>query len=199
MAARVTRWPDRPLSRRRGRPLGRPAMLAMTTVVLTAVLAGCATTEGPVVTFPPASIGPDRTVSPAVDLTRSTLASALASEGLALTDAQVPFRPPEGLRLTDAPRAVYQVVLPEAPDDGFIVVYELPDPDRANQAANEQAQYLASGPGRVQSSLDAVDVIRVVGSTVVLYTWLPGDPRDPKEPDIQRALETIGLGVDVPS
>jgi hypothetical protein len=199
MATRVSHQTSRERSRGGSRASVRAARLAGAIVVLASLLAGCATTDGPVATFPPVSVGPDRTVTPAVNLTRSTLVTALAPDGLALTDAQVPFRPPESQRLTDAPRAVYQVVLPNAPDAGFIVVYELADPDHANQAANEQAQYLASGPGRVQSSLESVDVIRVVGNTVVLYSWIPGAARDPKEPSIQGALETVGLGVDVPS
>ena len=163
------------------------------------ILAGCAASDGPVATFPAASIGPDRTVSPAVNLTRASLEQALRDHGLSLANAQVPFRPAEAPRLTDAPRAVYQVVLPNDPAGGFVVVYELPNTDLANQAAQEQAQYLATGPGRVQSSLETVDVIRVVGSTVILYSWIPGEARDPTAAGIQPALETLGLGVQVPS
>lgn len=168
-------------------------------LVLGMLVAGCAASDEPIVTVPPASVGPQDTVSAAVDQTRGEVERALRDRGLALTDAQVPFRPAEGARLTDAPRAVYQVVLPADPGGGFVVVYELRDPDLANQAANEQAQYLATGPGRVQSSLETTDVIRVVGNTVILYSWIPGEARDPQAPAIQAALETIGLGVQVPS
>jgi hypothetical protein len=181
---------------------GRHVRLALTLTLglaATAALAGCAASEDSTVTFPPASIGPDRTVSPAVSLTRSSLEIALRDRGLSLTNAQVPFRPAESPRLTDAPRAVYQVVLPKDPAGGYLVVYEFPDPDLANQAAQEQAQYLATGPGRVQSSLEAVDVIRVVGSTVILYEWIPGEAKDPTAAGIQPALETLGLGIPVPS
>jgi hypothetical protein len=185
----------RPASGRRLR-LTLAVALALTTAV---ALAGCAASEDSTVTFPPASIGPDLTVSPAVSLTRSSLEIALRNRALSLTDAQVPFRPAESPRLTDAPRAVYQVVLPKDPTGGYLVVYEFPDPDLANQAAQEQAQYLATGPGRVQSSLETVDVIRVVGSTVILYSWIPGEARDPTAAGIQPALETLGLGIPVPS
>ena len=176
----------------RGLIVGCVAVVAM-------MAAGCAAPAGEVVTFPPASIGPTRTVSPAVGLTRIAIEDALGEHGLAMVSPQVPFRPVEGNQLAAAPRAVYQVVLPKDPDGGFLVVYELGDTDLANQAAHDQATYLASGPGRVQSSLSTVDVIRVVGSTVVLYSWIPDDARDPASPGIQAALETIGLGVDVPS
>lgn len=177
------------------RAVGRATLV----LAVTAIVAACAGAPGPATTMIPASIGPSRTVSPAVALTRGDLERALGEHGLALQDVQTPFRPPEGTQLSVAPRAVYQVVLPQDPDGGFLVVYELADPDHAHQAAEEQATYLGTGYGRVQSSLDAVDVIRVVGSTVILYTWVPGSSPDPKTAEIQAALETLGLGVDVPS
>ncbi len=164
-----------------------------------ALVGACAASDEPIVTVPPASVGPERTVSPAVALTRSDLVRVLGERSLNLVDAQVPFRPAEAVTLTDAPRAVYQVILPEDPDGGFIVVYELLDPPTATDAAREQATYLASGPGRVQSALQTVDVIRVVGSTVVLYSWNPEESSDPREPEIQPALETLGLGIPIPS
>ena len=168
-------------------------------LVVAATLAGCAASDAPAATFPAVSIGPDRTVSPAVALTRSDLVRVLGERRVTMDDAKVPFRPAEAPMLSEAPRAVYQAILPADPGQGYIVVYELPDPDRADQAAREQAQYLATGPGRVQSSLDAVDVIRVVGSTVVLYSWIPGEAKDRQAPDVQAALENLGYGVDVPS
>lgn len=181
-------------------PRRGPRLLAIIAAVLVmAMLAGCAASEAPAVTFPPASVGPDRTVSPAVALTRVALEQALRDRGLALVDVRVPFRPVEGPHLADIPRAVHQAVLPTDPDGGYLVVYEFPDGDRANQAAQTQAAYLASGPGRVQSSLEAEDIIRIVGTTMILYTWIPGEARDPQAPAIKAALETLGYGVDVPS
>jgi hypothetical protein len=178
----------------------RPRLLALAAIGLATALAGCAAaTDGPAVTFPAVSIGPDRTVGPAVSLTRSELVKALGDRRVTMGDATVPFRPAEAPMLTEAPRAVYQAILPADPDKGFIVVYELPDPDRADQAAREQAAYLATGPGRIQRSLESVDVIRVLGSTVVLYTWIPSEAKDGQAPDVQAALETLGYGVAVPS
>jgi hypothetical protein len=185
--------------RRCGRSIARGPAIAALALAAAGVVGACAASEGPITTVPPASVGPARTVSPAVALTRGDLGRVLGERSLNLVDAQVPFRPAEAVTLTDAPRAVYQVVLPEDPGSGFIVVYELLDPQAATEAAREQATYLASGPGRVQSSLSTVDVIRVVGSTVVLYSWIPDEARDPRAPEIQAALETLGLGIDVPS
>jgi hypothetical protein len=62
-----------------------------------------------------------------------------------------------------------------------------------------QAAYLATGPARVQSAFGARHVLRLVSSTVVLYSWLPDGATDARQPGIQAALETLGVGVPVPS
>ena len=116
-----------------------------------------------------------------------------------LADSQAAVRPAEAPLLGAAPRAVYQVLLPKDPTRGFIVVYEFADPARAAAAATEQQAYLATGPGRVQRPQGTVTVIRQVGSTVVLYTWLPGASQDPSAAGIQAALETLGTGYPVPN
>jgi hypothetical protein len=92
---------------------------------------------------------------------------------------------------------VFQVTLPADPGKGYVVVYELPDASRAAEAAAEEQQYLESGPGRIQSPEGTVHVLRQLGSTVVLYDWLPGAAKDPKAPDVQRSLESVGVGYPV--
>jgi hypothetical protein len=161
------------------------------------VAAGCgAAADLP--TFPSTSIGPDRTVSPAVATTAAELTRILGERRLIVTEPQQPYRPAEALTLSTAPRAVFQVTLPDDPDGGWVVVYELADGDAATAAAEEQAAWLASGPGRVQTPIGTVHVLRVVGSTVVMYSWHPDDAPDPGAAEIQAALETLGAGVDVP-
>ena len=91
------------------------------------------------------------------------------------------------------------MILPRAPQEGFIVVYEFADPAAAAQAAAAQAAYLATGPAKVQSPFGARHIIRLVGPTVVEYSWVPAGAEDPLQPDIQTALETLGTGVQVPS
>ena len=137
------------------------------------------------------------TVSPAVNQTRAELVQALAAHHLVLTDAQAPVRPPESLLLSNAPRAVYQVILPKDPTRGYVVVYEFSDSNGAAEAAAEEQHYLATGPGRVQSPEGTVQVLRQVGVTVLLYDWLPGAAQDPSAPEIQQALETLGAGFPV--
>jgi hypothetical protein len=164
---------------------------------LTATLAGCGTVDEAGRSFPVASIGPAMTVSPAVDQTRAELVQVLGGHDLQLGDTQTPVRMAESPLLTTAPRAVYQVVLPKDPDKGYIVVYEFPDTAHAAAAATEQQGYLGSGPGRVQTPQGTVSVIRQVGSTVVMYQWLPAAAGDPSAAGIQMALETLGVGYPV--
>ena len=115
-----------------------------------------------------------------------------------LDDAKVPFRPAEPAELADVPRTVYRVQLRDDPSGGFIVAYEFGSPQLASAAGMSLAAYLSSGPGRVQSPLGMVHVLRQVGPTLVYYRWLPGAAPDPLTPGIQQALETIGIGVPVP-
>jgi hypothetical protein len=171
-------------------------------VALALLLAACAPggsaaipTSGPV----EPSQGPTRTAGPVVAQTRAELVRALGTKNLILQDSQAPFRPPEDARFTTTPRALYQVILPQAPQEGFIVVYEFPDPTTASDAARAQAAYLATGPAKVQSAFGARHIIRLVGPTVVMYSWVPEGAEDPLQPDIQTALETLGTGVPVPS
>jgi len=159
------------------------------------ILAACATSEPPPASsVPAATIGPAMTVSPAVNQTRAELVRVLSADNLVLADTQSPVRPAESPLLVSAPRAVFQVTLPQDPTRGFIVVYEFSDSHRAADAAAEEQRYLATGPGRVQTPEGTVNVLRQVGPTVVLYDWLPGVAKDPDAPKIQSALETLGVG-----
>lgn len=164
-------------------------------------LAGCAPGGTAVITPgpPAATAGPTRTAGPVVAQTRAELVRVLGGRNLVLQDSAAPFRPPEDARFTVTPRALYQVILPQAPQEGFIVVYEFPDPTAAAEAATAQAAYLATGPAKVQSAFGARHIIRLVGQTVVMYSWVPNGVEDPLQPDIQTALETLGTGVPVPS
>ena len=153
-----------------------------------------ASTSVPPVTFPPGPAGPTTPVTGAVAQTRQAIAAALAPHSLQLDDADRPFRPSESRLTADAPRAVYQVVLPEDLDGGYIVVYEFPDAARAVDAGNDLAGYLGSGAGRVNFPLDAQHTIRQVGTTLIFYTWSPSTSPDPGSPKVAEALSTLGIG-----
>ena len=151
-----------------------------------------------IVTFPPESVGPAATVSPAVLQTRAVIAAALSSMGIQLADAKNAFRPGESPLLATAPRAVYQAVLPADPEGGQIVVYEFRDAGAAVDAGNELAGYLGTGAGRIQFPDDVRWTIRQVGTTLIFYTWAPSTSPDPASPKIADALATLGTGFTPP-
>jgi hypothetical protein len=161
------------------------------------VLAGCgiAARQSPVAV--PAAT-PGQAASGAAELTRSQLGATLGGAGLQVTDPQVTFRPSESPALAAAPRTLVQVILPEDLGGGFIVIYEFPDPATAAAAGKEMAQYLVSGPGRIQYPEDARHVLRQVGTTLVFFSWSPSTSPDPLTPEIEQALGTVGIGVELP-
>ena len=142
----------------------------------------------------PSSIAPTATVSAAVGETRQAISAALSREQIQLQDATQPFRNAESPRLAAAPRAVYQALLPDDPDGGFIVVYEFPDNASAVDAGNEFAGYLGTGAGRIQFPIDAQHTIRQLGTTLLVYTWAPSTSPDPGSPKVAEALKTLGIG-----
>jgi hypothetical protein len=173
----------------------RALLVGALTVVGGSALA-CGTGSGPVTV--PASLGPVGTVGQATGDTFEILRRELGRRSITLVDYEAPFRPAEGPILTTAPRMNYQAQLPADPEKGVVVVYELPDTMAALEAAEDQAAYLGSGPGRVQYPDPARHVIRVLGDTVIFYTWIPESAEDPLTPEVAATLATLGTGVDVP-
>ncbi len=152
--------------------------------------------------LPVPSVGPATGVTGSVAQTRGEIATALASiSSIAIQfgDASRPYRPPESSRLRSAPRAVFQVVMANQPDAGFIVVYEFPDAAAAVDAGNEEAGYLGTGPARVQLPRDAQHVLRQVGPTLIVYTWSPSDAPDRTAEVVAGVLGTLGIGFSVPN
>jgi hypothetical protein len=198
MAARVMARGSRPGV---GRAIGRAVATSSVVLAVALAVAGCAGSGASGASTAPVPVTTNRpamTVTPTVALTRAELARALGERNLVLSDSQAALRPAESPLLGAAPRAVYQVQLPKDPTKGFIVVYEFRDALRAADAAAEQQAYRATGPGRVQTPQGTVTIIRQVGSTVLLYEWLPGASLDPSAAGIQTALETLGVGYPIP-
>ncbi len=180
---------------------GRAALGPVVVAVALALgLAGCGfgATESAASLAPP-SVGPSSTAGAAAAQTRGEITRALQTVAVEFGDATRPYQPAESGRLRDAPRAVYQVVLPDQPDEGFIVVYEFPDSAHAVDAGNEEAGYLGTGNGKVQFPLGTQHVLRQVGSTLILYSWLPAASSDPTAGKVADALNTLGIGFTVPS
>jgi hypothetical protein len=169
-------------------------------LVAASALAGCGIgANGSPASFPAPSIGPAATVTGATAQTHGAIVAALSGVPVQLGDATRPYRPPESSRLRDAARAVYQVVLPDQPDAGFIVVYEFLDAAAAVDAGNEEAGYLGTGPARVQFPREARHVLRELGPTVILYTWFPSASTDAAAGQVADALSTVGIGFTVPN
>ncbi|HEY8437506.1 MAG TPA: hypothetical protein VIK65_02730 [Candidatus Limnocylindrales bacterium] len=186
--------------RRPGWPTLPPSLALALTVALTAVVGACGIgAAGSPAALPVESVGPAATAGAAAAQTRGAIAAALGTVAVQFGDATRPYRPAESARLRDAPRAVYQVVLPDQPDAGFVVVYEFPDGASAVDAGNEEAGYLGTGNGRVQFPPGTQHVIRALGPTLILYSWLPNASSDPTAGKVAAALRTLGIGFTVPS
>lgn len=163
---------------------------------LAVALAGCGIAAR-TVPIPTAEPTPVITPSTTLEVTRLQVETALRAANLAVIVPQVPFRPGESPALAAAPRLVLQAVLAGDPTHGFIVVYDFPDAGTAWGAGNEMAQYLASGPGRVQFPPDAEHVLRQVGSALVFFTWSPDNSADPRAADVVTALSSLGAGIPI--
>ena len=176
------------------------AFVGLLALIFAVALGGCGIGANSVpASAPVASGGPPVTGGGAVAQTRGAIALALSSVAVQFGDATRPYRPAESARLRNAPRAVYQVVLPDDPDAGFIVVYEFADAAAAVDAGNEEAGYLGTGPAKVQYQRETLHVLRQLGPTLVIYSWSPTTARDAAMAEaIASALGTFGIGFSVP-
>ncbi len=166
-------------------------------VAVIAILAGCSASATLPPAYPPAGVTPPP-VGVATAAARTAVTNALSVEGLQVVDAPVAYRPAEGGLFAAAPRGVIQVILPADPSHGFITLYAFASPQAALTAANDQAAYIASGPGRVQFGVDARFTLRVLGSTAVFFWWSPGNSPDQSTPSIDLALAQVGTAVPIP-
>lgn len=184
----------------------RPGLTRIVAVLIAVaaagVVAGCGVgANASPASFSVPSVGPSAAVTGATGQTRGAIATALASvpSGIQFGDATRPYLPPESGRLRNAARAVFQVVLPDQPDGGYLVVYEFADSNAAIDAGNEEAGYLGTGPARVSFPRDAQHVLRQLGPTLILFTWSPSDPDATAEGEVAAALGRLGIGFTVPN
>jgi hypothetical protein len=172
--------------------------LIAVTLTATVLVAGCRLGSGDQPTFPPVGTTP----APAGGATagaRAQVEAALAVEGLQVVDAVAAYRPPEGAIFAAAPRTVIQVVLADDPTHGYIVLYALPTPAAALAAAQDQAAYIASGPGHVLFVPGSQFSLRVLGSVAIFFAWSPDSSPDAHTPSIALALSQVGDEVAIPS
>ncbi|HEX8939114.1 MAG TPA: hypothetical protein VF763_03035 [Candidatus Limnocylindrales bacterium] len=171
------------------RRLARGVAGGLIGLVAATSLAACSGSLRPLPATPPPTPAPTATL--AIRQVRGQLEADLRLAGIGLIDASQPFRPPEPPELTGAPRAVLQAVLPDDPEHGFVVVYDLGDPAAAATTGRAMAAYLAGGPTRVQFPSDTRFVLRQVGSTLVFYPWSTAGP-DPTAGRVAQVLGGLG-------
>jgi hypothetical protein len=178
-------------------PGRQQAFVHVTAILSLAVVLGACAPATPRTTFPPLG----QTPGPAGDdtaATRRLIVDALSGAGIQAVDAQRTYRPAEGALLAAAPRSQLQVTLPADPTHGYILVYSLGSEAAATAAANDQASYLASSVAKAYYPPGTSFVLRVIENDVVFFSWLPADSPDPQTPEVQRVLESLGTGVQVP-
>jgi hypothetical protein len=163
---------------------------ALLASALIASIVGCATE--PRTTYGP----PGGPAGALTDATEAVVTTALAGVGLPAAEAQLPYRPTEGALLANAPRTVIQATLPEDPNGGFVVIYALQSPQAADAAAAEQAELIARNRGGMFPR-SARFSIRVAGTSVVYFEWVPETAIDPRTRSIEEALLSVGSEVPV--
>ena len=78
----------------------------------------------------------------ATEVTRSLVVRALQTASFQVQDPLAGYRPGESPDLVDVPRKLVQVVMPEDPGAGYVVIYELPTADEADRVGGEFLRYL---------------------------------------------------------
>jgi len=128
----------------------------------------------------------------AAERTWNEVSAALQAQRFQVVEPQNPFRPGETAELLQVPRRLLQTVLPDSPEDGYVVIYELPSNNDAERAGRDLATYVASGPGAVQYPRDTQFTIRRIGQTLVFFSYSPQANPDPALPQMAAVLETLG-------
>ena len=162
---------------------------ALLVAALVATVASCA--SEPRSTY----LAPGGPAGALTDATESLVIAALAGVGLPAAEAAVPYRPQEAALLANAPRTILQATLPDDPNHGFVVIYALQSSQAADAAAREQANFVASNRGGAFPRTSRFS-LRVVGSTVAFFWWVPETVIDPRTALIEEAL--LGVGSEVP-
>ncbi len=118
----------------------------------------------------PPSIPP---TTAAAERTHTQVVHALQSAGLQTQDPLSQYRPGESPSLATAPRRLVQAVLPDDPQNGYVVIYELPSATAADDAGREMLEFASNGPGSLSYPRDSQFVMQRIGPTLVFFTWSP--------------------------
>jgi hypothetical protein len=133
---------------------------------------------------------------PQSEVTHAQVVAALGAASIQSRDPQTPFKPGESPALINVPRRLVQAILPNDPDRGYIVIYELPGASDAQAAGRDFLRYLGSGLGQVQYPRDTQFVLRQLGPTLVFYSWSPEASADAAAAGaVATSLGTVGTAV----
>jgi hypothetical protein len=131
----------------------------------------------------------------ASEVTHGLVTTALETAAFQVRDPQTAYRPGESPELITAPRRLVQAVLPEDPQGGYVMIYELPTANDADRVGRDFLTYLGGGTGAIQYPRDTRFVLRRVGQTLVFFPWSAEASPDAKLAEMAAALETIGTEV----
>ena len=126
----------------------------------------------------PGAETPRPSAGPAAQGTIAALRDALAIGGYDLQPARRTFQPAQPASLIAVPRSAYQVQLAD-PDGGVLIVYEFTTAEAARAGAQELADYLSSGPGKINFAADTTFHVASFGSTVVMAWVSESQSTDP--------------------
>jgi hypothetical protein len=131
----------------------------------------------------------------AAEVTHALVVKALQDAAFQVQDPQTEYRPGESPELIGVPRRLVQAILPEEPQGGYVVIYELPTAGEADRAGRDLRKYLAGGTGAIQYPRDSQFVIRRVGQTLVFFPWSAEASPNARVAELAAALETVGTEV----
>jgi hypothetical protein len=193
------------LPNRRRRPLPTPShdrrlqvrSFGLLALVASLLLAACGgATPAPVTPEPVPT--PYPTPSVAVATTLVQVNAALRTQGLAALPSNATVRVGEPPSFSGVARWPFVVTLPRSAAGATFVIYEFADADVAGAAGADLAAYLATGPGRIQYTPDAGFALRLVGPTLVFYTWsTQNSPDATGSTSVATAIETVGTEIPI--
>ena len=131
----------------------------------------------------------------AAEITRALVTTALESAAFQVRDPLTDYRPGESPDLITVPRRLVQAVLPEEPQGGYVVIYELPSANEADRVGRDFLAYLGGGTGAIQYPRDSQFVLRRVGQTLVFFPWSVEASPDARVAEMAAALDMVGTAV----
>ena len=143
-------------------------------------------------------ITPEASLSAQVRASAEVVRAALSGAGYRLDDVRTPVRPAEPASFATVPRAVLQVDTGDA-NQGYLVIYDLPDVTSAATHGRELAEYVGSGFGQTNYPSDAQFSVSQLGATLLFTWWSREGSSDAAR--AERAFETVravGVPLSVP-